>query len=39
MRWIYKKLEQEHDYLLSDECVEENIKCNEVEFTEDGSVY
>jgi len=39
MDWIYAKLEQEHDYLLSDECVDESIGYAEVEFTEDGSLY
>lgn len=39
MDWIYEKLEQEHDYLLSDECIDESIRSNEVEFTEDGSRY
>lgn len=39
MDWIYEKLEAEHDYLLSDECVDENIHINEYEFTEDGNLY
>jgi hypothetical protein len=37
MRWIYKRLEAEHDYLMSDEAVDESIECNEYEFHEDGS--
>jgi hypothetical protein len=36
-RWMYKRLEAEHDYLQSDEAVDESIKCNEYEFEEDGS--
>ena len=36
MRWIYRTLEAEWDYLTSDECVDENILCNEYEFTETG---
>lgn len=35
-RWIYSRLEQEHDYLLSDEVVDESIAANEYEFDEDG---
>lgn len=38
MRWIYKQLEAEHDYLLSDEAVDESIVCNEYEFTEEGKL-
>lgn len=37
MRWIYARLEAEHDYMLSDDSVDENIKCNEYTFLEDGS--
>lgn len=36
MRWIYRRLEQEHDWLLSDEQVDESIIANEYEFYEDG---
>lgn len=36
MRWIYESLEAEHDWRLSDECVDEDITANEYEFTEDG---
>ena len=36
MRWIYQRLEAEHDYLLSDESVDESIVCNEYEFTLEG---
>lgn len=36
MRWIYRQLESEWDYLNSDEQVAENIEANEYEFTEDG---
>lgn len=35
--WIYKQLETEHDYRMSDECVDEDIRANEYEFEEDGS--
>jgi hypothetical protein len=35
--WIYKQLEAEHNYQMSDEQIDESIKCNEVEFSEDGS--
>lgn len=37
MRWIYRTLEAEHDYLTSDEHVEETIRANEYEFTADGA--
>lgn len=37
MEWIYRKLEAEHDYLLSDEAVVESIEANEYEFTKDGN--
>jgi len=36
MHWIYRQLETEYDYLLSDESVDETIKINEYTFTEDG---
>jgi hypothetical protein len=36
MRWIYKRLESEHDYLQSNESVDESIRANEYEFDEDG---
>lgn len=39
MRWIYKRLEAEYEYSVSDEVVEENIIANEYEFTEDGKIY
>jgi len=35
-RWIYRMLEAEHDYVHADEQVDDNIRCNEYEFTEDG---
>lgn len=34
--WIFKSLEKEYEYLMSDESVDESIKANEYEFTEDG---
>ena len=39
MRWIYKRLEAEYEYSVSDEVVAENIIANEYEFTADGSIY
>ena len=36
MRWIYRLLEKEYDWLNSDEEVEETIRANEYEFTESG---
>lgn len=35
--WIYSQLEAEYDYQTSDECVDENIKANEMEFDEEGA--
>lgn len=34
--WLHSNLTQEAEYQSSDECVEENIRANEYEFTEDG---
>jgi hypothetical protein len=34
--WIYRQLEAEHDYQMSDESVDENIRANDHEFTEVG---
>jgi hypothetical protein len=36
--WIYARLESEHDWLLSDEAVDESIKANEYEFTQEGRI-
>lgn len=38
MRWIYKMLETEYDWLMSDEQVDESIRYNGYEFTEDGEI-
>lgn len=34
MRWIYRQLEKEYEYQMSDEAVEDTIKANEYEFCE-----
>lgn len=34
--WIYSNLEREYEYQNSDESVDESIRCNEYEFTEEG---
>lgn len=39
MRWIYRQLKEEYEYLNSDESVDETIRANEYEFTEDGKHY
>ncbi|MCK5610705.1 antitoxin of toxin-antitoxin stability system [Candidatus Pacearchaeota archaeon] len=39
MRWIYKQLEKEYDYLTSEEAIKESIKANGYEFTGDGERY
>jgi hypothetical protein len=36
MRWIYRQLEKEYEWLMSDEQVDESIRANEYEFTEEG---
>lgn len=38
MRWIYRQLNAEYDYQMSDEAIDESIQCNEVEFNEDGRI-
>ena len=37
MRWIYKTLEAEYEYRLSDDVIDEAIRANEYAFTEGGS--
>ena len=39
MHWIYKRLEAENDYMMSDEAIKETIDANEYEFTIDGEFY
>lgn len=36
MEWIYNMLEQEYEYITSDEAVAESLKANEYEFNEKG---
>jgi hypothetical protein len=36
--WIYKQLESEYEWRMSDECIGENILANECEFTESGEL-
>lgn len=36
--WIYAQLEQEHDYRMSNESVDDGIEANGYEFDEDGQV-
>lgn len=35
--WIYRTLESEYEYFMSDECVDDTIRANEYEFTKDGA--
>jgi hypothetical protein len=35
-RWIYRMLEQEYEYLTSDEAIIESLQCNDMLFDEDG---
>jgi hypothetical protein len=37
MRWIYRQLENEFNWLQADEQVDESIRCNEYTFDEDGN--
>jgi hypothetical protein len=37
MRWIYRTLEKEYDYMTSEEAIKETIIANDYEFTKDGS--
>ncbi len=36
--WIYRQLESEYEFTMSDENVDESIKCNGYEFDEDGKI-
>jgi hypothetical protein len=38
MRWIYRSLEKEHEWLTSNEQVDENIRANEYDFDENGNI-
>jgi hypothetical protein len=38
MRWVYRRLEAEYEHINSDESVDETIRANEYEFTEDGDI-
>lgn len=37
--WLYRRLESEYDYLMSNEAVDESIEANAYEFDEDGNTY
>ena len=37
--WIYRQLETEYEYVMSDENVDESIRANEYEFTADGQIF
>ena len=37
-RWLYSKLDQEYERLMSDENVDESIRINGYEFNEDGTI-
>ena len=36
MDWLYRQLEREYNYQMSDEQIDESIRANEYDFTEDG---
>ncbi|MES2727569.1 MAG: antitoxin of toxin-antitoxin stability system [Bacteroidota bacterium] len=37
MRWIYKTLDAEYEYLTSEDAIRETLEANEYEFTKDGN--
>ena len=39
MRWIYRQLECEYEYLTSEEAVKQSIEANEYEFTANGEFH
>jgi len=39
MRWTYRQLEKEYEYLTSDEAVRETLAANEYEFDADGRIW
>ena len=39
MRWIYKRLESEYDYLTSEDAIKESLISNECQFNKDGSLH
>ena len=38
MRWIYKRLEQEYEWLTADEQIDNMLRDNEYTFTEEGEI-
>lgn len=38
-QWVYKNLENEYNYLMSDEAIAEFLTANDYEFMIDGSIY
>lgn len=39
MRWIYRSLEKEYWYLLTEKAIKEHVVANDYEYHEDGKVY
>ena len=39
MRWIYKRLRDEYEYITSDEVLSELAEANEYQYTENGKIY
>ena len=37
--WLYASLEKEYDWLMSDEYIDETIRCNEYEFSATGEIF
>ena len=39
MRWMYRQIRAQYEYLTGEEAIVETIEANEYEFTEDGKLY
>jgi hypothetical protein len=39
MKWIYRQLETEYDWLNADEQVDESIEGNDYQFTDNGRIF
>ena len=39
MKWLYKSLESNYDYFMSNESIDENILANDYDFLENGSIF
>lgn len=39
MKWLYRSLQKEYEYCISDEAVAETLRINEYDFTADGKIF